>query len=609
MDVSKYAALFLAESREHLSSCNQFLLDWERDPSAAEPVAGLFRSVHTIKGMAATMGYAGVAALAHGTETLLDALRSGDIAPEPDTIQLLFRSIDAISAAVGRVAHGQGHLADDDGSLLEALSGAAGIRAADTMELPLPPVERGRMVRVQLNPETAMPGLRALLVVRRAGELGRVTDVRPGVHALERDEFSGLLAFRLETDATDSAVQAALSAVGDVATVEISRGDVGAVVTESRQVRVDLARLDRLTKQVGELVVARNRLATLAIGAEDGDLGRASERITRLVNELQVEVLAARMSPVSDIFDRFPRVVRDVARELGKQVRLETEGVGIELDRAVLDEIGEPLLHLIRNAIDHGLESPEAREAAGKPREGRIRLSATRERNTVLIRVADDGRGIDRTGILAKAKREGALDASVESLTDDLLLRLLARAGFTTAKEVSDLSGRGVGVDVVATRARTLGGTLAVQSVEGQGTVWSLRVPLTLAIVRALLIEVGTERYAIPVAFVTETVDFGGIRLSTVRDRQSVVLRDRAVPLVGLRELVGEGSEPPARRPCVILDIGDRQCALLVDRLIGQQDIVIEPFEAPRDLPAYFGGATILADGAPALVLDAAALV
>jgi two-component system chemotaxis sensor kinase CheA len=315
------------------------------------------------------------------------------------------------------------------------------------------------------------------------------------------------------------------------------------------------------------------------------------------------------MTPVGEVFGRFPRLVRDLSQDLGKQIRFDMEGEDIELDRSILDEIGEPLVHLIRNAADHGIEPPAERLAAGKQAQGRILLSATRERNTVAIRVSDDGRGIDRQRVLEKARREGAAPET-ESLTDDLLVRVLARPGFSTANQVSGVSGRGVGVDVAMTRVRALGGTLELRSELGQGTSFVIRVPLTLAIVRALLTEAGGERYAVPLVYVAETVEFDRRAVTAVRDREALVVRDQVIPTVHLRDLVAARSKAASsRRPTVILEVGERRAALVVDALVGQQDIVVEPFDAPRGLPSFVGGATILADGAPALILDAAALL
>ena len=616
----KYAALFLAEGREHLRACNQLLLDWERDPAAAEPVSGLFRAIHNIKGMAATMGYAGVADLAHRAENLLEAIRAGRPAT-PDLIQLLFRSVDALEKAVEGASAGAG---EPGAELLRALDDAARGPGAPAVETPpatpapapKPAAARkgpiGHLVGVTIRSGASMRGARALLALQRAEALGRITALRPPAAAFEREGFDGRFSFHLRTDVSVERIEAAIRSAGEVAAVAFD----GSVVIEAegpqapaRQIRVDLQRLDAMMKQVGELVVARNRLLDLVRG-DGSELAELAGLVSRLVSDLQSEVVAVRMTPVGEVFDRFPRLVRDLARDLGKQIRFEAEGGDIELDRSILDELGDPLLHLIRNAADHGLERAEEREAAGKPSEGRIQLSATRERRSVAIRVSDDGRGIDRGAILAKAKREGIAEPSVEVLTDDLLLRLLARPGFSTAVRVSGVSGRGVGVEVALGRARALGGSLDVHTEPGQGTTFTLRVPLTLAIVRALLAQAGEERYAVPLAYVAETVEFDTRAVTALRSREALVVRDRVIPTVHLRDLVAARVDrTPARRPTIILEVGERRTALVVDALLGQQDIVIEPFDAPRGMPPYLGGATILADGAPALILDAAALV
>jgi two-component system, chemotaxis family, sensor kinase CheA len=621
MDLSKYAALFLAESREHLNACNGSLLEWERTPSSVEPVDRLFRAIHTIKGMAATMGYSGVARLAHAGETLLDALRKGRVATSPAVFQLLYRTVDTLGALVESAAAGTEQ--EPDVALITELDHAA-VTSLEAGTLP-PPAQvvieepklrratdapRSRPISVVIRRGAVMRGARAALVLRRAETLGVVSGVQPPIAQLERDEFDGKLFLRLQTRLADQEITDALRMVGDVDTIEF--GEVMGETSRgpSRQIRVDLGRLDALMKHVGELVVAKNRLGALSAESGDPTLLELSGRISRLVSAMQGEVLASRMTPVGEVFERFPRLVRDLSRELGKRIRFDMEGQEIELDRSVLDEIGDPLLHLIRNAADHGIESPEERAAAGKPAEGRILLSATRERNSVALRVTDDGRGIDRKLILAKARREGAAVEEVDTLTDDLLVRVLARPGFSTAQTVSGVSGRGVGVDVAMTRVRALGGTLEVRTDLGRGSTFLIRVPLTLAIVRALLTEAAGERYAVPLAYVAETVEFDRRAITAVRDREALVVRDHVIPTVHLSDLVsGQSGSHSARQPTVILEIGERRTALVVDALLGQQDIVVEPFDAPRGLPPFVGGATILADGKPALILDAAALL
>ncbi|MGH7581366.1 MAG: chemotaxis protein CheA, partial [Gemmatimonadales bacterium] len=495
MDVSKYAALFLAESREHLSACNQLLLEWEREPEATRQVGGLFRAIHTIKGMAATMGHAGVADLAHRLENLLDALRQRTVAPGPAVFQLLFRSVDALATSVEGAVSGAEPAPDDQlAADLDAAAAGVGRRAARAPEAggrksgAVEIAERVRPVQVALRRDAVMRGARAALVVRRAEAIGVVTGLRPPLSQFDSQEFDGRFFFRLASVAGDERILSALRGAGDVESIRFEDDQADAQAAgQSRQIRVDLGRLDALMKQVGELVVAKNRLGVLASDSPDPALSEVSDRISRLVSGMQAEVIAARMTPVGEVLERFPRLVRDLARDLDKRIRFDIEGDEIELDRSILDEIGQPLLHLIRNAADHGIERPEQRVAAGKPEEGRILLSASRERNYVALRLSDDGRGIDREAILQKARRQGLVDGGAETLSDDVLLRVLSRPGFSTAEAVSGVSGRGVGVDVVVTRVRALGGTIEVRSELGRGTTFTIRVPLTLAIVRALL--------------------------------------------------------------------------------------------------------------------------
>jgi two-component system chemotaxis sensor kinase CheA len=386
------------------------------------------------------------------------------------------------------------------------------------------------------------------------------------------------------------------------------------VAPRARHVRIELARLDALLDLVGELVIVRGRLQALTAASGDAALREAMDDATRLIADLQAEIMTSRLVPVGQVFDRFPRLVRDVARALGKDVLFTIEGKDIELDRSVLDEIGEPVVHLLRNAVDHGLEMPAAREAAGKPRAGRLTLAAQRDRNAVVITVKDDGRGIDRRRVLARALQLGLVPAGTERLDDDALLKCVAHPGFTTSEQVTAVSGRGVGVDAVASRVRALGGSVELQTAEGQGTTMTLRLPVTLAIVRALLARVGAERYALPLTHVRETLERRGAQVQPVQGREMLLLRDEVLPLLRLRDVVrlpdgGAAAAVAGDGEIVVLERGERRAALLVDELTAQEDIVVKAFDGARDGLALFSGATILADGAPALIVDVGSLL
>ncbi|MFI5213293.1 MAG: chemotaxis protein CheA [Gemmatimonadales bacterium] len=616
MDVRQYAELFLSESRDHLTAYNHLVLEWEKDLGARESVGGIFRAVHTIKGMAATMGYAAVADLAHRIENLLDMLRKGEKDATPAVLDLLLRSGDALEKGIAASVEGQA--AEPPAAVLEELDRAAGgaaqrpsRRSRDSGAMPA--IGAGRLVRIVLRTEALLKGARALLVLRRAAAIGTLSGVTPAPAALEQDDFDGRFSFRIEGLVTAAELEQALREAGDVESVLVqSEAEAEASPVEAargRHIRVDLKRLDTLMDEIGELTIARGRLQAIVGRLEDPGLSEVAQQLGRLAQSLQGEIIAARMTPVWQVFDRFPRMVRDLARQIGRQVDFRVEGKEIELDRAILDEIGDPLMHLLRNAVDHGIEPPEERLRRGKAAAGRLVLSAVREKSTVAIRVSDDGRGVDRARVLEKAKEQGLVDAAQSALSDEELFRFLARPGFSTKTTVTDVSGRGVGIDVVATAARALGGSLEVRSEEGRGSTFTVRLPVTLAIMRALLARAGAETYAMPLTHVAETVDPRPEDIQRVQGREAILLRGRLLPIVRLSDIVGAGATVShSRVPVIVLEVGERRTGVMVDVLLGQQEIVVKTFEAPRGMLPVFSGATILGDGRPALILDAGGL-
>ena len=554
MNLAKYAALFQSESREQLSTMNEELLALERSPTASEPVSAVFRAVHTMKGMSATMGYATVTALAHELESLLDRVRHAEITVDRSVTDTLFAAVDALERAVE----------------IEVAGGSAEVASAPALAR----LQELARARTDTLASTAILGTTQEYAI-------------PGT--TQEFAISGTTQeFAIPSDAASKARRA------------------------PRTVRVELRRLDGLTNLAGELLVARGRLSDVANEIAHPALDEALAQASRLISDLHDEIMASRMVPVGQVFDRFPRLVRDAAHSLGKEIELALVGREIELDRSMLDEIGEPIVHLLRNAADHGIELPELRERAGKPRAGQLTLTVTRERQMVTMRIQDDGRGIDRDGVLARARAQGLVDATVESLSDEDLVRIISRPGFSTAREVTDISGRGVGIDVVLTRVRALGGSVEIASKPGQGTTVTLRLPVTLAIVRALLARVDGEMYAVPMTHVRETVE---LRLSArrrVQGREVMLLRDEVVPLLQFREIVGL---PEARSlsadgstQVIVIESEGRRTGLVVDEFAGQQDIVVKGFDGVRDGLALFSGATILADGAPALIVDVSSL-
>jgi len=570
MDLAKYAALFQSESREQLSTMNEELLALERAPTASEPVSAVFRAVHTMKGMSATMGYATVTALAHELESLLDRVRHAEIAVDRAVTDTLFAAVDALERAVEIEVAG-GSAEEAAAPALARLRDLSASRARaeqpmslSTQEFPIPTATQEFAIPTSTQ-EFAIP--------------------------------SSTQEFRIPMSTQEFAIPSAPRPAAP-------RGP--------RTIRVELRRLDGLTNLAGELLVARGRLTDVAHEIANPALDEALAQTSRLISDLHDQIMASRMVPVGQVFDRFPRLVRDAAKSLGKEIELALEGRDIELDRSMLDEIGEPIVHLLRNAADHGIEQPDVRERAGKPRAGQLTLTVTRERQMVTMRVQDDGRGINRARVLERARAEGLVAATVESLSDEDLVRIIARPGFSTAASVTDLSGRGVGIDVVLTRVRALGGSVEISSEEGVGTSVTLRLPVTLAIVRALFARVEGEMYAVPMTHVRETVELRQTARRRVQGREVMMLRDEVVPLLQFREIVGlpeaalvsvDGSTQ-----VIVIECDGRRTGLVVDEFAGEQDIVVKGFDGVRDGLALFSGATILADGAPALIVDVSSL-
>jgi two-component system chemotaxis sensor kinase CheA len=652
VDTARYAALFQAEAREHLAELDAALLALEdegrRGPDAVATsahVATLFRGMHTIKGMAGSMGYATIEKLAHALESRCEPLRSGDEALHADLLALLFEGTDVLRRSIDDIARGVDTAVATVGGLLvrlrlplappltpdtpaspgssPRLPAAPPTSAADAMNV--------RHVDVRLTADCPLKGVRAMLVLAKLTPLAQIRGTHPEQARWQDDDFDGVFRITIVSDVTDDALEQAARAAGDVARVQVrvpalasqmAQHSAGATTgpEATRTVRIDARRLDTLLDLVGELVITRDRLlrSIETLDHPDREVYRAARDAARLVSALQDEVLQSRLLPVGQVFDRFPRLVRDVSRELGKDVAFVMEGREIELDRSLLDAIGDPILHLLRNALDHGIEEGTVRTAAGKPPRGELVLRAARDRATVVIQVQDDGRGIDRHAVLVRAREQGLVPMECDGLDDENLLRVIAHPGFSTARRVTSLSGRGVGVDVVNTRVRALGGQLELESIEGIGTVVTLRLPVTLAITRALLVEVAGSTFALPAAHVEEALEYHESLRVHHATRPSVTIRDAVVPLVALDEHFGlsrsstngaSGDALSSEQHLAVVESGGRRVALLVDALVAQQDIVVKPLDIVRGAAPWFSGATVLGDGSPALIIDVPSIV
>jgi len=645
MELDEYLPMFLAEAREHLEHLNLAVVRIEERPEDRETVDEIFRIAHSLKGMSATMGFAGMAALTHKMEDVFELLRQRAGGLERKAIDVLLSCLDALEAAVESI--------DTTGA--EALEAQPLILRLDTLirartpaqaaarqnGAPPPPDlfakadgRRVLWVCVHLDPTAPMPGVRAFMVLNALEAHGELLHSAPSESEIDGFEGRRIDAW-IASDAVEPLVAQALTSVADVVGIpevtevaEPREADilplagptdptdaVAAVAgagTGSRKrsstVRVDAERLDALMHAMGELVVYRTHVEELAADAQVPGLVAAVQELTRTSQALQAMVMQVRMIPVEAVFLRFPRLVRDLSAKLGKQVDLVLTGQETELDRTVVDALGDPIVHLVRNALDHGLEPAEERAAAGKPPTGTLEIAARHAGSNIVISVRDDGRGIDRERVARKACERGLISADEVAAVDDArAVELLFTAGFSTTDETSDISGRGVGMDAVRSAIRSLGGEATLQSQPGGGTVAEIRLPLTLAIMSALLVQSGGLPFAIPLERVQRTIRIADHAVRSVAGRRMLVIGDRVLPLRDLNEAVGH-PPAPGQEHAVVVRSGDGDIALGVELLVGQRELVARALPAAvGDRPALSGGA-VLANGQIALIVDCDAL-
>jgi len=670
MDTSEYMPMFLAETREHLEQLNLAIVKLEEDSTDRATVEEIFRIAHSLKGMSATMGFANIAELTHHMEDVFELLRQRTSGLPSEAIDTVFACLDALSAAAESI-EADGQEALDPAPLVSRLRSLVRPRTAEQEmarnggvdEPSRAAVEAARaagarvlFVRVALTKDVMMPAVRAHMVLAALSDHGEVLGSVPAPEGLEQFQGREISAW-VASDHEDEPIIQNLSGVSEVATVtvaDVTEPEEPAAPAEiapepapvevvpeptpvevvpeptpvqtapeptpapekpadsqtkaTRTVRVDAERLDALMHSMGELVIHRTAVEALTANLEVEGLQHAVQELTRSSQALQAMVMQVRMIPVDVVFLRFPRLIRDLSTKLGKDVKLELVGSETELDRTVVDALGDPLVHLVRNAVDHGLELPDARVAAGKPRHGTIEITARHAGGSVVIEVRDDGKGIDPAIVARKALSLGMIDADAAAAIDMRgAVELLFSPGFSTAETTSDISGRGVGMDAVRAKIRQLGGEVLIDSTQGQGTLAQIRLPLTLAIVSALQVDVAGAPFAIPLDRIERTLRLSEQTVRSVVGRPMLVLEDGVLPLLDGSWVFG-GEATGRHEFVVIIRTQDRRLALAVDDLVGQRELVTRPLpEIVSDGQPVSGGAA-LADGRIALIVDCDAL-
>jgi len=643
MDKS-YWELFFGESEEYISQINQFLVKLEKDPHDVEAINEIFRLMHTLKGMAATMGFGELSEFAHKIEDVFDLLRSGKREVTPKIMDVIFSSIDAFQLMLAQLREKKPstvEVSDYVKELEEAVSLRSKREAKEEKSASTPsvitftPEESAEVVKkrkegyeivkldVFLVSDCPMKEARAFLVLIRVEQMGVIIKSIPSQEELKKGEFDLSFTIIIATKEDKKVIEEELGRVLEVERVVIEplREDFIKGNSPKTQItylkriqsmRIPVERLDKIMNFMGELSIAKSRLLQTLQSKDFASLEETAFIIDRLVSSLQDETLQMRLLPISYILDAFPRVVRDLVRRSNKDVDLKMIGSEIELDRVVLDEIGDPLMHLVRNAVDHGIEDIETRKRLGKPPKGKLTIKVSREKGHVIIEISDDGRGIDFEAIRRKAIEKGLFtEPELVNLDAKQALDIMSMPGFSTSEEITDISGRGVGLDVVKTKLDALGGRIDLETEAGKGTKFILTLPLTLAIIKAMLVKIGSEVFAIPIMNIRESVKAEANLIKTIQNREVITVRDEIIPLLRLDKELGVNYEMKDlnRLSVVIVEGRAKSLGLLVDLILGEQDIVVKPLGSMVRKVKGIAGATILGDGRVALILDVVNIV
>jgi two-component system chemotaxis sensor kinase CheA len=578
---------FLTETAELLEKMDDDLVALEKSPDDKELLNGIFRSIHTVKGASSFLGFELLVKVTHKTEDVLNRLRKSELAVTAEIMDVILEAVDLVKLLVTDIKNGDIVERNVDvvvAKLLPYLSDNLKEKEPPAATPSSDPGIQGTASEVSATDreEEAEPQARTLTVA---------TDVTAQLPQMDKDKIAAKVSAQKNDDISDNTT-----------------------------VRIDVKRLDDLMNQVGEMVLERNRMLQLNSDYQGNEnmpnfgeeLGKLAKRINFVTSELQMQVLKMRMIPVEKVFKKFPRIVRNLSRDLGKDVDLEIIGEETELDRSVVDEIGDPLIHLIRNALDHGLETPDERIAAGKNRTGTVVLSATHEGNQIIISIKDDGRGIDTDKLSRKSLEKGLVtEEQLALMSQKEILDLIFLPGFSTKEKATDLSGRGVGMDVVKTNIKKLNGLIEVKTELGKGSEFILKLPLTLAIIQSLLVEVEDEIYSIPLAAVLETLRVDSSEFHLIGGQEVLKLRECVLPLVRLQNVFGVNSNAAADNSCyvVVVGIAEKRLGLVVTRLLGQQEVAIKSLGKFLAKAPGIAGSTILGDGRVALIVDPVGLV
>jgi two-component system chemotaxis sensor kinase CheA len=642
MQDDAYRDLFLAESEEYLKNIGQCLVKLEEDPAHMESLNEIFRCLHTLKGMSATMGFDKLSQLSHAMENLLDELRSQRITTSSEVDDVLFSCLDVLETLVEDIRLKQASDIDINPFLNELRQLLIGQnKKEEYADIDLDTVEftesernilkqnfskgiGSLKIKITLSDECILKQVRAFMVLMNLEKVGQVVKSLPSAKVLEEAGFDTSFIVVVATKESPENIRPKLLNILEIKDVEIKSVEVSpdeqvrtdkipAAVNMKKiqSMRIPVERLDKIMNLVGELAIAKMRLMDISQSYKIGAIESVAFSIDRLIATLQDEVIQTRLIPIAYILDTFPRMVRDLAKKSEKEVDFQVTGSEIELDRVILDEISDPFIHLLRNAVDHGIETVEERLRLKKDPRGKVAVKVTRDKGQIFIDVSDDGKGVDYEAVKRVAKARGLVSVEeIAGLDEKGILGLLTMPGFSTNDKVTEVSGRGVGLDVVKTKIESLGGRLDFTSKPNEGSRFVLTLPLTVAIIKAMLITVREEIYAIPLMNIRETIKIEQSQIKLIKNFEVIKIRDEVIPVVRLDTVLS--LEPSALREgkvsMVIVELGTKGIALIVSEVLGEQDIVVKPLGALVKKTRGITGATILGNGKVALILDVANL-
>lgn len=592
---------FLTETTELIEKLDDDLITLEKASDDTDLMNRIFRSIHTIKGASSFLGFDLLVKVTHKTEDVLNRLRKGELVVTPEIMDVILEATDLVKILVSDIKAGEIQEREIDGTIAKLLP-----FLSDTAAV------------AQKAPESAAAPVQATAAEAPPAEPPAAAAPTPPQETTATESPAAAVPPPAPVPAPKPAADVAPKKTAAPPKPADGKGDD---LSDSSTVRVDVKRLDDLMNQVGELVLERNRMIQINQDLQQGEanrpdfqeeFGKLTKRMSFVTSELQMQVLKMRMIPVEKVFKKFPRIVRSMSRDLGKEVDLQIFGEETELDRSVVDEIGDPLIHLIRNAMDHGLESPDERVAAGKSRVGTLVLAAVHEGNQIIISIKDDGRGIDTERVGRKAVEKGLLsEEQLAAMSQREMFDLIFLPGFSTKEKATDLSGRGVGMDVVKTNIKKLNGLIEIKSEKGQGSEFILRLPLTLAIIQSLLVEVEGEVYSIPLSSVLETIRVDQRKFHMIGGQEVLKLRDMVLPLVRLQKVFNVQQRYERDDFCYVVVVGaaDKRMGLVVTRLVGQQEVAIKSLgNYLANIPGI-AGSTILGDGRVTLIVDPVGMI